>query len=66
MLWNIVISVSTENDAFVENFEKELRRVLEVAYVEVCFIHAHIHRAGRVCSLRDINGNRIGEVEYRA
>lgn len=52
----IKITIKTTNDAFSENMERELRRILENLALNIDLKPSY---------LMDINGNKVGKVEYK-
>ena len=53
----IKITINTENDAFYPEWEHEVAKILRETVKE-------IERGSFPEMLRDINGNRVGTVEY--
>lgn len=54
----IIISIETVNAAFEEEPEREIARILRE-------LASKLENGQHPESLRDINGNKVGKVEYR-
>ncbi len=59
----IEISIETDNQAFVDNFNLETRMVMEQAWEKI--IKENVKERPSQMWLRDTNGNVIGHVAFR-